>query len=152
MLIQLAIGLILAVPCVTLHAVGFVAVFYWLERKLPSLLERLVLLKNVLIICQIFVVTLGLHIVEIVIWAAYYRWQNCFEDFHTSLYFSFSAYTTVGYGDAVLPPMSRFVGSIETCVGLLLFGYSTAFFWNVINSFLSERHQRHAAKVQLERN
>lgn len=142
MLIQLAIGLILTVPCMTIHVVGILVMFNWLGRKLPSLLERLVLIKNMLALCQVFLVMLGLHIVEIFIWAAYYSWQDCFEDFQMSLYYSFSAYTTVGYGDALLPPTSRLVGSIETCVGVLLFGYSTAFFWNVVNRFLSERLRR----------
>lgn len=105
---------------------GLVVVFCWLERKLASVVKRLALLNNVLMVCQAFLMMLGLHILEIAIWATYYSFKGYIEGFETSLYYSFSAYTTVGYGDAVLPPVIRLLKAIETCVGLLLFGYSTA--------------------------
>ena len=42
------------------------------------------------------------------------------------MYFSITSYTTVGYGDVVLPASWRLLGPIEGAVGILMFGWSTA--------------------------
>ena len=44
-----------------------------------------------------------LHLAEIAVWALFYWWQKCLPDAESSFYFSGVTYTTVGYGDLVLP-------------------------------------------------
>lgn len=142
MLFQLIIGLLTTFPCVILHALGIVWMFKFLEDRLPKLLEKFNTINNVILIFWLFAAILCLHIIEISWWAIVYKLLDCFQDFETALYYSFSAYTTVGYGDVVLPHAMRLIGSIESCAALLLFGYSTAFFWGVVSRFLLERHRR----------
>jgi len=48
-------------------------------------------------------VTILLHLLQIVLWAAFYR-LRCFRSCEASLYFSATSYSTVGYGDIGLPP------------------------------------------------
>ncbi|WP_255265443.1 ion channel [Sphingobium chlorophenolicum] len=43
-------------------------------------------------------------------------------------YFSNSTYVTIGYGDGVLPAGQRILGAIEVANGIILIGWSTAFF------------------------
>lgn len=44
------------------------------------------------------------------------------------LYFSTSTYATIGYGDVLLGESWRIVGAIEGANGVILLGWSTAFF------------------------
>ncbi len=52
--------------------------------------------------------------------------------FEGALYFSTSTYTTIGYGDVVLPRGWRVFGAIEGANGIILLGWSTAFFVSVV--------------------
>ena len=42
-------------------------------------------------------------------------------------------YTTTGYGDLVLPEGWCLVGGIEALTGILMFGWSTGFFFTIVN-------------------
>jgi len=52
---------------------------------------------------------------------------------YTALYFSSVTYTTVGYGDVVLPEGWRLAGGIEALTGILMCGWSTGFFFSVVS-------------------
>jgi len=54
-------------------------------------------------------------------------------DFEQALYFSTSTYVTIGYGDVVLPVRWRILGAIEGANGIMLLGWSTAFFVSIID-------------------
>ncbi len=53
-------------------------------------------------------------------------------DLPSALYFSAVTYTTTGYGDLLLPQEYRLVGAIEALTGILMCGWSTAFFVAVV--------------------
>jgi hypothetical protein len=80
----------------------------------------------VFILAAVLVVLL--HLVEICVWAGFYMWSDAFPDWKTAAYFSAVTYTTTGYGDLVLPDAWRLVGGIEALTGILMCGWSTAFF------------------------
>jgi hypothetical protein len=63
--------------------------------------------------------------VTLTTWAAAFTAVGVLPDFETSLYFSFTSYTTVGYGDAIPPSTWRSIGPFEAAVGILMFGWST---------------------------
>jgi hypothetical protein len=81
-------------------------------------------------------------LVETGIWAVFYLRRELFVDFETSLYFSLVSYTTIGYGDVVLPQNWRLLGGIEGLSGVLLCGLSTAFLFSYVNGLLQIRVQR----------
>src|SRR6476646_10897780 len=70
----------------------------------------------------------ALHGLEIWAYAALYYECGALPDFETALYFSTSTYTTIGYGDVLLTRPWRLVGAIEGANGIILLGWSTAFF------------------------
>jgi hypothetical protein len=70
----------------------------------------------------------ALHGLEIWAYAALYFGCGALPDFETALYFSTSTYTTIGYGDVLLTRSWRLVGAIEGANGIILLGWSTAFF------------------------
>lgn len=122
MIQQLLFALALASITVILHAVGTVylvipAAGVW-ERKLTSPRPALALTRLVSLL-------LVLHLLEMTVWATAYAAAGVLPGFETSLYYSLTSYTTVGYGD-VIPPVSwRLIGPIEAAVGVLMLGLST---------------------------
>jgi hypothetical protein len=78
------------------------------------------------------------HLLEICVWAFFYAWQDAMPDTQSALYFSAVTYTTTGYGDLVLPAEWRLVGGVEALTGILMCGWSTAFFFAVLSQVLSE--------------
>jgi hypothetical protein len=73
-----------------------------------------------------------LHAAEIWLYAGIYAVSGALGSFEEALYFSTSTYTTIGYGDVVLPPGWRVFGAIEGANGIILLGWSTAFFVSVV--------------------
>jgi hypothetical protein len=66
-----------------------------------------------------------LHLAEAIVWALFFRLVGGLPDLESAVYFSLTSYTTVGYGDLVLPAPWRLLGPIEAAVGVLMLGWST---------------------------
>ena len=71
-------------------------------------------------------------VIEIWTWAGLYVWLGSFASFEEALYFSTATFTTLGYGDVILNTTWRLLGSFEAANGLLLFGWSTALVFTVV--------------------
>jgi len=66
-----------------------------------------------------------LHLAEALVWALFLVLIGALPNVETAAYFSLTSYTTVGYGDVVLPERWRLLGPIEAAVGVLMLGWST---------------------------
>ena len=115
--------------CVTIHASGLAWALHWLRtHELPNhYLSSLGLFMGI----ASWIVLL--HIVEIVVWAALFVVNGALPDLQTAVYFSAVTYTTTGYGDVVLPQGHRWDGGVEALTGILMCGWSTGFFFSVVN-------------------
>src|SRR3954452_12854908 len=130
MLAKLSIAFALMALCVVIHALGMMAVFRWLQVRIargargfgPST-WRLV---------RVAAWTVLLHLLQILLWAAFYALRGALPDFTTAAYFSAVTYTTTGYGDVVLPGEGRLVGGVEALTGILMCGLSTGLFFAVL--------------------
>ena len=80
-----------------------------------------------------------IHLLEIAVWALFFRWQNCLPNVESSFYFSGVTYATIGYGDLVLLKEWRLFGPLEGLTGILMCGLSTAFFFAVMSKMLRSR-------------
>ena len=80
-----------------------------------------------------------IHLLEIAIWAIFYWRQECFPDAESAFYFSGVTYTTVGYGDLVLPKEWRILGPVEGLTGILMSGLSTGFFFAIMSKLYMAR-------------
>jgi hypothetical protein len=80
---------------------------------------------------------LVLHLAEITAWGLFYWWRECLPDAESSFYFSGVTYTTLGYGDVVLPQEWRLLGPVEGLTGILMCGLSTGFFFAVVSKSLT---------------
>lgn len=75
-----------------------------------------------------------IHSAEIWLWAFLYVYLDIssIPDFETALYFSTVSLSTVGYGDVVVSSHYRILGAMEAASGMILFGWSTAFLFEVL--------------------
>jgi hypothetical protein len=89
---------------------------------------------------QFTVALILLHVFEILLWAGFYHWL-CFPIWESAFYFSAASYSTVGYGDVVLPQVWRTLGPVESLVGVLMCGLSASFLFAIV-SRLVEREVR----------
>jgi hypothetical protein len=127
--------------CVVIHLIGIVVLFQWLLRKRELLPDEIRLGHTVYILIVVFGIIVLLHLAETAIWALFYFVRDLFPDFETSLYFSLTCYSTVGFGDVVLPKTWRLLGGVEAISGALLCGLSTAFIFVILTALLQIRRE-----------
>lgn len=87
-----------------------------------------------------------LHIVEVLIWAAAYRLLPQIQSlatFEEAVYFSAVAFATIGFGDVVIDGHWRMLGAIQGMVGVLLFGWSTALLFAVVQRLWRQEQVDH---------
>lgn len=70
----------------------------------------------------------ALHGLEIWLYAALYDQIGAAPNFEQALYFSTISYAAIGYSDVAIADAWRLVGAIEGINGVILLGWSTAFF------------------------
>jgi hypothetical protein len=121
-----ALALVLIFMSVAVHAI---AVAHMMMRLMDSPRLRVlnVLRSHVLLLFLVFTVLLASHLTQAALWAIAYFAIDGFNDLATSLYFSLSTYTTVGFADVVLPEHLRLLGPLEAATGVLMFGWSTGY-------------------------
>jgi len=124
MLTKLLMAVCLMAVCIVIHSAGVVAALRRLRRHAPSSQFWPVVWLFIVVAAWIVV----LHLSEIAVWALFYAWTNAMPDLQSALYFSVVTYTTTGYGDLVLPKEWRLLAGVEALTGILMCGWSTAFF------------------------
>ncbi|MHC1763365.1 MAG: potassium channel family protein [Verrucomicrobiia bacterium] len=80
-----------------------------------------------------------LHLAEITVWALFYLWGGCLPDAESAFYFAGVTYTTIGYGDLVLPKPWRLLGPVEGLTGILMCGLSAGLFFAVVSRIYASR-------------
>jgi hypothetical protein len=74
----------------------------------------------------------GLHGIEIWLYAFLYMALGAIAVLRDAVYFSTITYGAIGYSDTVMAEQWRLVSAIEGINGILMIGWSTAFFVTVI--------------------
>jgi hypothetical protein len=73
-----------------------------------------------------------LHIADTSIWAVVLNVTKLIPNIHDSFYFSANTYTTLGYGDVLLPPGWRELCPIMAISGLFTFAWTTGQMFNLV--------------------
>lgn len=131
MLRQLLVAGLLLAFCVLIHGSGTHAVQVPLRRRF-GLQSGSAIAHPFVLLVALFLFIFALHGIEMLVWAVAFWLVGALPTFGEAVYFSISSYTTVGYGDVVLGPEWRTLGAAEAAVGVLLFGWSTALLFAVI--------------------
>ena len=121
---------------VTIHAAGLSAM---LRRMLSSALPDTRFWTVTWLLVRVAWWLILLHLAEIAVWALFYWWQHCLPDMESAFYFSGVTYTTVGYGDLVLPKQWRLLGAVEGLTGILMCGLSTGFFYAIVSKVFAAK-------------
>jgi voltage-gated potassium channel len=132
MMTLLLAALGLATVTVIIHGVGTVAVTGRVVRLWRGGLARHGRLGAEVLMAQLVGLLLLLHLAEAMVWALFFVLVGELPDLESAAYFSLTSYTTVGYGDVVLPAPWRLLGPVEAAVGVLMLGWSTGILVAVI--------------------
>ncbi len=122
--IMVTVTVLFHVACIT----GLVDLLTWAGQAtaLPEKIN-IFLVLGLAVLCII-----AIHGVEAWFWAIVYKGLGQFDDIATALYFSVVTTTTLGYGDFTLSDRWRVLASFQAIGGLILFGASTAFLFEII--------------------
>ena len=145
---ELAIAVVIVSVSLVIHMAGILLMAKWLLHRRDELEQSLNRRRFVVLMITLFAAILLLHVIQTSIWAMFYYTQELFSDFETSLYFSMVSFTTIGYGDVLLPRRWRLLGVIEGFSGVLLCGISTAFIFAVINAIFQFRLRQRRIKAE----
>jgi voltage-gated potassium channel len=124
---------LLTAATVLVHGFGTLGLVSRISKNWEKKWSRASLLRLQFLLARIVMVLFILHMLEAAIWAGFYFWSGALPDLHTAFYFSICSYTTVGYGDVVLSPEWRLVGAFESCVGVIMLGWSTGILFAMVS-------------------
>ena len=148
MVTEIGIAAAIVSVCLIAHIAGIVLMAEWLLRRREYLEQTAGRKHFALMVIMLFGGIMFLHVIQTSLWAVFYYTQGLFNDFETSLYFSMVSFTTIGYGDVLLPQRWRLLGVIEGFSGVLLCGISTAFIFAVINVMFQIRFRQRLNKTE----
>jgi hypothetical protein len=131
------IACVLVAVTVTIHAVGLALLPGFLLKARVEPPTRFWPITWLLIRVTWWLILL--HLLEITIWGLFCLWQHCFPDAESAFYFAGVTYTTIGYGDLVLPEPWRLLGPVEGLTGILMCGLSAGLFFAVVNRIYTSR-------------
>ena len=130
---------VLTVLCLLAHGFGIVVITRVLRLEEQRLRNKQLGAGAFLLLTGVALGVFVLHLVEIAVFAAFYLAAGILPRLDQALFFSASAYSTLGTVDLDLPDNWRLVGAIEGVAGFLLLGWSTAFFVTDMNLLLRQK-------------
>jgi hypothetical protein len=138
MLIQLGLATIMALVTGLVHLTGLALLTRVLRSHSRAFRSLRILPLTLLLTATVGII--GIHTVEIWLYAALYLGLDAFTHFEEALYFSTVTYASIGYGDVLLPHNWRILGAIEGAVGIIMLGVSTAFLVSILTQLRLLRH------------
>ena len=125
MLIQIALGGVLIIVATAIQ-VCFIGSMMLATARVAAWVRQITILKIAPVIAFGGIWMIIGQLVGVWVWALALIWLEAFPVLEESLYFSLSAYTTLGFGD-VLPAVEwRILGALVGANGMLGFGLATA--------------------------
>ncbi len=125
-------GLPMILASLAFHVSGLVGIEWMLitlekrrkkPRSIPYFLFMILMTANI---------ALAMHVVEAIAWALIYLSIGAMPDFQTSMLYSMNALTSYGHEAVMLKDDWRLLGAIESMNGVMIFGLTTAFLFNVM--------------------
>jgi hypothetical protein len=109
------------------HALGLTGISKVLRLRGERLEEMSFSVRCIALLSAMGLLLFALHALEITIFALFYLAIGAMEGIEEALYYSASAYATLGRTAEYFPSDWRLVGALEALIGFLLIGWSTAF-------------------------
>jgi hypothetical protein len=140
----LSIGIGMMALTMIINVTGIVAWLNHLARRLeqhtrqgtkPNLFNAILFTSIVLLV---------IHMIQAFLWAVLYLalpGGSGLEDLHDAFYFSVITITTLGYGDITLNEQWHLLSGLESMIGIIVFGMSTAMIYAVVQKCWIFRHK-----------
>lgn len=132
---QFAVASAMAMLCVLIHGLGLFSLARALRTEAAvERLNRIAPLspRGMAFTLGIVVAILALHGLEIWAFAFVYLGIGAIPGLEDALYYSTISYSTVGYNDTHIAPQWRLLGAFQSILGMVLIGWSTAFFFRIL--------------------
>lgn len=126
MLVQLSLGTGLILVTMLLSGSAFLIVETMFSLRRPWLRRPPHAPKLLFAMCVSVFWVLALMTVSVWSWAFSYWGLGIFATLEEAVYFSLVSFTTLGFGDVLLPQEWRLLSGMEAVNGLLMFGLLTA--------------------------
>ena len=126
MFIQLALGTVLMLLSIVIAGASFWKMEVWLIRFRPWLTRAPHRPKLILVLCIAAVWIMVQMTAGVWLWALAMLGLGVFDAIEPAVYFSLVAFTTLGFGDVLLPVEWRLLGGLAAANGLLNIGLVTA--------------------------
>jgi hypothetical protein len=135
MILSLVISALVVITTVVIHGYGIALLALALKAELREeramhlpMLSARALMFTILLVIALF----ALHGIEIWLYAFLYLSIGAIAGLEIAVYYSTISYAGIGFSDHYIAPSWRLVAGIEGINGLLLLGWSTAFFVTMI--------------------
>jgi voltage-gated potassium channel len=146
---QLAAAVLLLTLTLCLQCAGVTTLVEWLKRVLTRDIHKHGPIYSATLVVKSTVAIVALHGLVILLWASFYR-SRCFPSWELAFYFSASSYSTVGYGDLILPSNWRLLGPLEGITGVLMCGMSVSVLFALVTRLLDRDRQSSQKKEHVE--
>ena len=136
------VGSLLSMITVGIHAVGS---SWWIRRLKQTRISQHPLARKILpirLLCSTALLLLLLHIAEVVPWSISYMLlpeNDGLDRFEEACYFATVTFASLGYGDIVISGPWRLLSAIQAMTGLLVFGWSTALLFAVVERIWGDK-------------
>lgn len=140
---QLLISGALVFVLTLFHALGLLGIGKVLHLEPEALRSRSIDLYSIMTMAGLGLMIFSLHIVEILMFAAFYLGVGALQGLDHAIFVSASAYTTLGL-TTWFPEKWRLIGAAEALIGFVLIGWSTAFMIGTMESLREKPRNRKA--------
>jgi len=121
---DVAFGGTMLVVIILIHAAGVRVVTDAVARRMRVIMAHPRVWRADLVMATSVLLLLALHLIEIAVWAWALVYGGLVTTWRAAGFFAGNTYTTVGYGNFVLPPNWEMVAPIIAMSGLFAFGWS----------------------------
>jgi voltage-gated potassium channel len=122
---QASAAVFLVTVTLLLQCAGMAFLIHWARARIAHGIKGLGAVRAAVLMVRFTTLMIVLHFLQILLWAGFYRW-HCLPSLEACFYFSSASYSTVGYGDVVLPRVWRLLGPAESIAGVLMCGLSVS--------------------------
>jgi hypothetical protein len=146
---QVTAAVLLLTVTLCLQCAGVTTLVEWLKRVLTRDIHKHGPIYSATLVAKSAVVIVVLHGLVVLLWAGFYR-SRCFPSWQLAFYFSASSYSTVGYGDLILPSNWRLLGPLEAITGVLMCGLSVSVLFALVTRLLDRDTQSSQKKGHVD--
>lgn len=131
--LQLGTSFVLVALMIIIHSIGLIEMSRRLHLRQEELEGRHFDYSAVMMMAGLGSLLVMLHMIEILIFALFFLSVGALATLEAALYYSASAYATLGADTPFFAQEWRLVGAMEAVMGFILIGWSTAFMVSTVN-------------------